>query len=143
MPFLGVTLCCVILYSIYLFASRLRTAAITFIAFFGYLTLGYFHYFGSASSANDNSHPFNEELIFTLIVLSFTALCFGLMAWWLHHRIHLFGEGRPAKYKSFAVIFVAFALIAGALIVIVPLSFDMPIDMKKCDASVGQPEYCL
>gem|GEM_PF-4208855 len=142
MPFLSVSLSCVVLFLVYSFGSRLVVAIAIFALSVGYQVLSYSHYFGGGWEAAGNKHPFNEELIFALMVLSLTASCFGFMAWILHHRVRFFGEGGIAKIKTFAAVFVGFVVTGGVLVMAVPLSFEMPIDLSLCDSSVSQPDYC-
>ncbi|UWR10620.1 hypothetical protein [Sulfitobacter mediterraneus] len=142
MPLFTVALLSVFLFFMYMFASRLRQAVMFLVLFAGYQTFSYLHYFRGSWGASGNANPFNEELMFSMITLSFVATCFGFLAWVIHDRRKVAGKGPIDRLRTFVPVFGVFVLIAITLVLSIPLSFEMPINLKRCDGSVGQPDYC-
>lgn len=101
------------------------------------------HYFRGGWEAAGFTHPFNEEFIFSMIVLETVATVSGFVARIVDLRWKT--EGRELRFRRRSYLLFVFATILVMVILIfsVPLGFDRPIDLKLCDNSVSvRPDYC-
>ncbi|MEL7154204.1 MAG: hypothetical protein AAFN51_10540 [Pseudomonadota bacterium] len=133
---------CSAIFGVYLFLPRLIFAVTIFIVTYGYMAFAYTHYFQGGWEASGQKTPFNEELIFYMVVLVPVFSGLGFAAWLAHHRGGIFGKGFVAKLKVFGLGAVACAATSVILWVGLPLSFERPIDVTLCGDPATQPEYC-
>ena len=130
------------LFFMYFFAVRRIWAALFFLVYFGYLVLSYRYYFMGGWESSDIGHPFNEELIFSMLVLSLLATTLGLLTWIWDRRINPTSGMCAPKFRRFIAGYILYLVFAGILIIGVPLTFEMPVDLRRCDGSNSQPSYC-
>lgn len=142
MPAVVVILVCTLLFFSFFFFRRTVLATLGYFLVSGYLGMSYFHYFHGGWETAGNSNPFNEELIYSFLILSFVAVNFGFVAFLLARNKTTTKVPSVVRLKSFSTAFLCMAVFNLVLVFVVPLSFEMPVDLRKCDGAVTQPNYC-
>ncbi len=133
---------CALFFFGYLVTSKRRWIILFLLIGVGYQLLSFRYYFHGGWEASGNAHPFNEEIMFSMIVLGSAASLLGFVARLTDMR--WISQGKSGSFRSLGyVLFVLiFAALAAVLTLSIPLSFDRPIDLTLCDRPGDKPDYC-